>query len=404
MKQLTLITYLFDRSAFDWGMELKEFKVPTIIVAHPSLKEEIENMDTGCCRIEYRPLGHDLSYYDSISLINWLNNSDPIPTASILFCEASLIYKQISFDQLYMGIMQRAILNKELVHHNLAESVRSQGLFFTLNMSLLTDLRASLHTQMNQIILGEDLMDVQPVFPMAEKLNEDVNLIVINEVVGKTLHLIGDSHSLLTLTPNKELGCRSHVLFDMKKYQPDSIFDYQFTHHIGSKTMHGFSHGDEFGKDFLEQQGVKLGDSVVFVFGEIDIRSHVYKHVSLEKTIDIVVEELINSYLDRIEELTAELKPNVIVMGAIPPMNGLNYVSEEYPIQGTLSQRVEATRIMNKLLLSKCKEKKILFFEVNDLYALTDGSLDMDQSDMFCHISHYHQEKAINRMLKTVSQ
>ncbi len=400
IKQLTLITFLFDRTAFEWGLKLEGFKTPTIIIAHPNLEEEIEKMDKGVCRVEYHAIDKEVSFYDSVSIINGLHEKGLITNESIIFCESMLLYKQISFDLVYQGIFQQAILNKEFNHHNLAETVRMQGLFFTLNVSLIADIKSNL---INQILLGEELTELQPAFPMVSRFTEDVNLIAINEIKGKTLHLIGDSHSLLTLTPNKEVGCRSHILFDLKRYNKSVEFDYQFTHHLGSKTMHGFSFGEEFPKGFLEKQGVKNGDSVIFVFGEIDIRSHIYKYVNEENNLTQVIEKLIDQYLKKIIELTEETMPNISIMGVIPPMDGPNYKSEEYPIQGSLSQRVEATRLINQLLAVRCKKRGIGYFELNDLYALENGSLDLEQSDLFCHISHHHQEKAIKRMLKIVS-
>ena len=46
------------------------------------------------------------------------------------------------------------------------------------------------------------------------------------------------------------------------------------------------------------------------------------------------------------------------------------------------------------------KPRDFCYFELNDLDALDDGSLDLEHSDFFCHISHYHQKKAKKVILK----
>ena len=223
------------------------------------------------------------------------------------------------------------------------------------------------------------------------------------EIAGRTLHIVGDSHGLLTLTPNRVLGSRAHVYLELRGDHPGGAFDAQFTHHLGSRTMYGFSTREEAAPRTLTAFGVKPGDTVLFVLGEIDVRSHVFKHVGEGVPVEAVVADLTERYFRKIGELTQGRGVEAAVMGAIPPMDGPTYASEDYPIRGSLAQRVAATRLLNAALAEGCGARGMAYFELNDLYALPDGSLDLAQSDHFCHVGHHFQDKAIRRMMDALN-
>ena len=63
-----------------------------------------------------------------------------------------------------------------------------------------------------------------------------------------------------------------------------------------------------FGKENLdrcnisdEKYNVKEGDSVVFSFGEIDCRCHINKHITQEKTYQMIIDDLVDSYVKAIK-------------------------------------------------------------------------------------------------------
>ena len=402
MEPPTLVTYLDTVEAFDWGLRLDAFRGPTVVLAHPRLAGDLSERETGDCEIVYRTLPGELGFGDALSAVCDLYLGARLPTDHAVFCEARLLYKSISFDLAYRGLLWRALQREGLLHHNLTRLTRSTGILFTLTRSGAEDARARLQAQPSYWASGIGPDPTQQPLPVVEPDAEDVNLVAIPEIDGRTLHLVGDSHAWLMLTPNPELGARSHVFLDLRRYSPEAPFDYQFTHHLGSRTMYGFSREAREGDVTLARFGVRPGDAVVFVLGEIDVRSHVFKHVDEARPLPQVIRQLTAGYFAKLETLTAPLRIGVVVMGAIPPMDGPNYRSKDYPIRGSLAQRVTATRLLNASLAEGCRARGYTYFEVNDLYALPDGALDVTQSDYFCHVGHHHQGAAIARMLEVV--
>ncbi len=404
MHSFTLVTYLPDLRAFDWGLRLEGFTTPTLVVAHPSLGKDLHTVQKGLCTVAYLDLDGKTSLQDALLLLRVLRKRDLIHTPSVLFSEVALLYQLISFDLVYLGLLQRALQRAGHLQADLSELVRHQGILFTLTVPPLDADPTALPSLETSPPEPLDPAAALPCLARAEREAVDINLVANQDLEGPTLHLVGDSHSMLTLTPMQDVGARTHIFVNLKKHYPNSRFDYQFTHHVGSKTMYGFSSDDEFSSRFLADMGLKPGDGLLFVFGEIDVRSHLFKHVSESLSVEALVEDLVAKYTSKLLAITDLTTNEVYVMGAIPPMDGPNYRSESYPIQGTLAQRVHATRLLNRRLAASCTSSGIGYFELNDLYELEDGSLDHTQSDYFCHVGYHYQRKAIDRMIEAVGR
>src|SRR5262249_31140566 len=67
----------------------------------------------------------------------------------------------------------------------------------------------------------------------------DLNLFLAAAIQEPILHVIGDSHVYNCFTPNAAIGCRANVLVKTVDVSPTRVpYAYQFTHHLGSRTMH----------------------------------------------------------------------------------------------------------------------------------------------------------------------
>jgi hypothetical protein len=113
-------------------------------------------------------------------------------------------------------------------------------------------------------------------------------------------------------------------------------------------------------------------DIVIFVFGEIDIRSHYGKQIQKGRNKDSILNVLVDNYIDTILLNRFEY-PNVnfVVQSVIPPTDEKNYkepVNKEYPITGTIEDRIEATIEINKLLKEKCLINNLLFIDISTYY------------------------------------
>ena len=74
---------------------------------------------------------------------------------------------------------------------------------------------------------------------------------------------------------------------------------YNFNHHLGPVLCYSI------GKDGLNRLNitkfnVKNNDIIVFCFGEIDCRCHVHKHISEQKSYELIIDEIVNNYFNTI--------------------------------------------------------------------------------------------------------
>ncbi len=202
-----------------------------------------------------------------------------------------------------------------------------------------------------------------------------------------TIRVVGDSHSVNSFcNPGEEQGTWS-LEYDGKLVSvPFSIYNmYGVTmHRIGRD---GLSLLEKWRRDLI---GVKNGDTLIFVFGEIDVRCHILKQSKKQNiSIDEIASKLVNSYLrtildykDLYEQLT------VVVCNVVPPIDRIHL--PPYEQHGTLEERVIIAKKINQTLKNKCDGCGIKFLDVYNLFSQMDGSMNPDLSDGSVHISPYH--------------
>ena len=108
-------------------------------------------------------------------------------------------------------------------------------------------------------------------------------------------------------------------------------------HHLGPITMHRV--GRDRSKLFhLTDFGIKDGDAVVFVFGEIDARCHIGKQRDLfKRDLREIIQTLVKSYLGAIAQHCADFHIVKIVYSVIPATDGKE--NPDYPFWGSLEER-----------------------------------------------------------------
>lgn len=178
------------------------------------------------------------------------------------------------------------------------------------------------------------------------------------------IHVFGDSHTGLFTSIT---GCQ--------------------VHHLGPKTMFGIRKVDAInGKPFLvTDYGVKEGEYVVYVFGEIDVRTHIGRiRDILNKPLDFILQDLVDKYLQVVLRNQGQSKSKSIIASVVPPSSLI--VNPEYPFYGSLEERVAIQQELNKKLEVACKEHGILFLNYAHYYANTNGSLNHTYSDGHVHV------------------
>lgn len=108
----------------------------------------------------------------------------------------------------------------------------------------------------------------------------------------------------------------------------------------------------------IEKHNVQNNDTVCFCFGEIDCRNHVHKHITKEKTYQIIIDEIIDNYFNAISiNIKQYSKLNVCVYNVVPPGRKKNLgPNHNYPYLGTDDERKQYYLYFNNQLKKKCLE------------------------------------------------
>lgn len=146
-------------------------------------------------------------------------------------------------------------------------------------------------------------------------------------------------------------------------------------HHIG---VHGIDVG---------RHGAVAGDTLVYVFGEIDVRCHLGRIAnSSNMRVEHIVKPTVMLYCVAIREIHDRVGAAKSAVSCIVPPSAKGD-APTVPFHGTLAERVEITRLTNRMLAEECQRRGLIFLDFYDHYALPDGSLDHDKSDGLVHIA-----------------
>jgi lysophospholipase L1-like esterase len=128
-------------------------------------------------------------------------------------------------------------------------------------------------------------------------------------------------------------------------------------------------------------------DIIVFCFGEIDMRCYVKP--LLEHRRGLTLEKLLSNWVEQYTSRISSLNLNgakIALVSVVPPSRKVGPSSFRWPIGGTLQERVEYVKTINKFLKEECKKKKWIYLDVYSLYADKEGILPLEETDESVHI------------------
>ena len=124
----------------------------------------------------------------------------------------------------------------------------------------------------------------------------------------------------------------------------------------------------------------KQNDTVLLVFGEVDMRMHVYIQVARQKrSMEDIVNEIADRYLTAVSVLLKE-KFNIALYGCIASWIWSDD-GENRTMYGTTKQRNAATRLFNMRLINFCKEHKLPYISIFEEMLLDDDETDIRYMD-----------------------
>jgi len=186
------------------------------------------------------------------------------------------------------------------------------------------------------------------------------------------IHTVGDSHSTHGWSKIPEV----------------------YTHHIGPKLCYSIGRDKpnlldgSIEVDVVRKQ-ILNGDLVIFCLGEIDCRGHVHKHVSANKTYQVIIDEIVQNYfevLNSYRQLMPELKISIY---SIPPPCKQSFQlssNHAFPFHGTDNERKQYYEYFYHTTKKKCPQYNFIFFDVYDKYKDQEGFLKRNLSDGGVHI------------------
>lgn len=158
------------------------------------------------------------------------------------------------------------------------------------------------------------------------------------------------------------------------------------THEVGPVLMHRVGR-DGTGVLDIRGRGVEEGSTVIYAFGEIDVRCHIGKQRDHKnREVDEILEALAKNYLGTVLENRSRYhRLETIIYSIVPPTDIIN--NPEFPIYGSIEDRVVITQRLNEILRRLCDENGIKFLDVYHDYADQEGTLRVELSDGNVHIS-----------------
>lgn len=232
-----------------------------------------------------------------------------------------------------------------------------------------------------------------------------LSFFMLQKDVQATVHVIGDSHAAFSFSCSKRLMREEHFIFCCTHKEEEFCLPFAI-YWICPITMHRVGR-EGLAKFNLKRFSVQENDTVIFVFGEIDVRCHIGKQRDIYKRdLNEIIETLVKNYFNTIVA-NKMLYDNLvcIVFNVIPPCNGV--YNAEYPYYGSLEDRVIITRKLNAELQKAGRELNIPILDIYDIYCASEGVLNYALSDDFTHIhigfehNHFVKEKLLDLLLNS---
>ena len=175
------------------------------------------------------------------------------------------------------------------------------------------------------------------------------------------------------------------------------------THWIGPVLCYSFGR-EKLKRCDIRDFNVKDNDTLIFCFGEIDCRCHVHKHITPERSYQMIINDMMDDYVEAIKLNITESGltfKNICIYNVVPTV--IKRITNEnpgYPFLGTDEERKAYVSYFNECIKQKCEENEWIFFNVFDHYADENGFLNKSLSDGEVHIRDgRYIQKFINKYL-----
>ena len=148
--------------------------------------------------------------------------------------------------------------------------------------------------------------------------------------------------------------------------------------------------------------GVNENDAVIFCFGEIDCRAHIYRFVNETTTHEEVIDKIVENYIYSIKKNVEQFKNlKTLIYNIVPPGNVIPHISQEdyvkkvltkekndIPWKGSHEDRQKYHLYFNKKLKEWCIKNEYMFIDVYNHYCDNNGYLKNELSDGNVHIEN----------------
>jgi len=199
------------------------------------------------------------------------------------------------------------------------------------------------------------------------------------------IHCIGDSH-VSVFTGHDRMPPIWHQNHNNKNISDDKT-EYFKTYRLGAATSYQLERKIPDIEYIIKELPIDKDDSILFCFGEVDIRAHLIKQSEIqEKEIVEVVKECVDKYFKTILYFKNN-GYNMMVWGPIASWGDkAPYTSG--PSFGSNLERNNATKIYNEYLEQLCNKNDITFLTIFDKMLHEDGTTDEKYLDPWldCHI------------------
>lgn len=178
--------------------------------------------------------------------------------------------------------------------------------------------------------------------------------------------VIGDSHSLLFSERGNWVDPRLNNMFDVKWLGPVTFW--------------------RFCRDkntCIDLESISNGRTVLFSFGEIDIRCHIINHI--ETTYQDVIDKMMGELETYLSNNSARL--DLHFMSVPPPMykDLCTSPNKDFPFVGSDEYRSEITKYFNSKLKEMVERHNIGYFDCYGFYCDENNMLDYKKSDTVVH-------------------
>jgi len=399
MNRACFLTAIDNPEPLNWGLKLEKIATPMVLLCSREMAEALKvqsvppHVSIVISELPRTPsLGDKLTWLRDACRAGYQN------AHSYYWLDARLVYTNLSFEFLYSDVLARAIARFAPGPAYFIMPGYDAASFFGGPKTSIAALTAG----SGEMFATIPERSSNAVFTSAFDWERpaDLNRLLSAAIDEPILHVIGDSHAYNCFTPNTAIGCRANVLVRAKDVSHTQVpYAYQFTHHLGSRTMHFAGRPGALVTE-AARCGVKAGDAVVWVFGEIDVRCHIVRQQAEHgRTSGDVIGTLASDYIAGIVEVQRAIKlTHSVVFAPVPPLDNPGYTSADFPVFGSIAERIEASRQLRAILSTLCDRHGITFLDVSAHYESARGDLRWELSDHFCHIASGSQAPAVEAL------